>query len=275
MNTMKLGLERIGKGVNKNLPLILSVAAGIGVGITMIITYKKSPKIHEKIENFKDAYDEVKDGTLTEKAAVVAEGAKDLAPDVLPVAIAATGTVLAIAGAQKENTKRQVALLSGLAITQADNKLLKEKIRDVVGEKKADEISGEVTQEKINRTYNEDYLIFADADPGKTTVFYDPWSDRYFRSTVEKVKAAFADYISELQNENSKSLNDLYDHLLLDNTTAGNYFGFRKDDMKYWHVDDIVRFSAGKVRGQDIPCLEMVYSPEPMRDIFGEPIFSC
>lgn len=282
MSTFKLGLEAISKSARRNKPGILAGIAVAGVIIEAITLYRKAPKIQKIISVKKEEYKEAKEsGDFKEKALVLAEGAKELAPEVIPPALVIGGTIFCIIGSHKEHMRREAALMSMLAVSQTDLKLYKDKIKEMVGQRKSELIDGEVAQEHFDRhpvpkEFDDEFLTYADATDQRTVIFYDPWSDRYFRSSIEDVKEAFRNVISDLRYQDSVSLNDLYEYLGMDPTIAGKFFGFFSEHYggtSYWHVDDIVRFAAGTVRGGDIPCLELKYEPLANKDTFGEPVF--
>ena len=183
MNYLTKGFDEISRGVKKHLPLILSCIAGGCAVATPIIVYKKKDDISEAFDDFKKAWEEA-EGAKEKALVIIDEGAKVAKEVALPAATTVT-TVVCIAGAQHENTRRIGILGAGLLASQAENKGLKETAKEVLGKKKAKDIEEKYAEKKYADVDENNCQMYDDADIDRDCIFIEDnseitWRDNYY-----------------------------------------------------------------------------------------------
>lgn len=158
-----------------------------------------------------------------------------------------------------ESVKRLNAATMAYAISDRAYKELSEETKEVLGEKKAQDIHDQISKKKIddNPLTSEDMVI----DTGNgSTLCYDTISGRYFYSDIEILRRAENDLNRILRSDMYLSLNDLYSAIGLAGVKLGEDLG--------WNIDKgYLDFRFSSMLTQDgRPCLVLDYSVGP---IFG------
>ena len=76
--------------------------------------------------------------------------------------------------------------------------------------------------------------LTSDEACGDPVLFYDEWSHRYFKSTIEQVITAQYHINRNFVLRGYVTLNELYDFLGLEPTDYGNTVGWAVEDELYW-----------------------------------------
>ena len=193
------------KSISAHSPEILT---GIGIGgmiTTVVLAVKATPKALEKIEEKK-----------------VEEGVDKLKPvDVvkatwkcyIPAAVTGVTSTVCLIGANSVHARRNAALATAYKISETALTEYREKVTEVVGEKKEKTIKEQVDKERVEKNPASSQQVLV---TGKgSTLCYDYWSDRYFYSDIDSIKRAENALNKSMLHDicGSKSLNDFYEEI--------------------------------------------------------------
>lgn len=220
----------------------LWVGLGIaGMTTSTVLAVKATPKASRKITNVI----EIKNEELLDTAVAEQKGSyvpidKLPATDVLklcwkdyaPAAITGVASIVCIIGGTRINLRRNAALVTAVKLSEVTIKDLqnyKNKVVETIGEEKSDEIEAKVDKEHVDRAVAENPTINIDSTfvSGHGSILYlDNIGGQWFRSDRESVREAINSLNFKMNNENSVSLNELYDLLGIPNTIAGGKLGW-------------------------------------------------
>lgn len=232
--------------VSKYSPELLIGVGIFGMLTTTVMAVKATPKAIRLIDEAKE-----EKGEELSKLEVVKASAVVYIPPVV-TAVASTACII---GASKINYKRNAALATAYAISEAALTEYKDKVIETIGEKKELEIQNAIDKDRIDRnpvSQNEVFLT----EKGNTLCF-DLTSGRYFRSDIDKIKNAIQDLNFQMMDDMWVSLNDFYSAIGLRETSIGDELG--------WSVSDGLikpRFSS-QLADDGTPCLVIKYNVKP------------
>lgn len=264
---MKLGqiVEKGAKFFDSHQREIMLGAAIAGTIVTGVLSWRAGIKVDKIISEQKEKLEANEEDMLNEGAddAQIEEMRKDNTIEtikrVVPVAslpvLAGTSTIIAVVCGYKA-ASTQIATLSTL-YSLADKALTDhmDKAKEVIGEKKTQEITDLVNADKVKNN-----------PPGKNEVFitgkgetlcYDDYSGRYFKSDAESIRKAVNDINAQLRDDYFVSLNEFYALLGLSNVKLGDDIGFAMEDS-YLNLS----FSA-TLTDDNVPCLVLNYDVSP------------
>ena len=174
-----------------------------------------------------------------------------------------TASLVCIFGSNHINKKRIASLAGAYLMSETALKEYKEKAKEVVGVKKAQEISDEIIQDKVNNNPpNPEAVANADTPAMRNVVdlslWYDVVSDRYFYSNADQIRRAELEAQKMLNKNGFVSINDIYAILGLRDIPIGNDIGWQKDRNK-----DVVLVIGGALddNGQPIGTMDMDVHP--------------
>ena len=235
--------------VKRNATTILTTVGAVGVVVTSVMAVKATPKALRLLEDAKREKGE----DLT-KLEVIATAA----PVYIPSVLVGTATIACVFGANVLNKKQQAAMMSAYALLDQSYKDYKKKVDELYGEGSNKEVEHEIVKDK----YDESDLSIDDED-GKE-LFYDAFSERYFRSTMADVLEAEYEINHILAQDCGVYLNEFYDQLGLDEVDYGDYLGWSTFELveTYWYC--WVEFEHEKVTmddGLECTIIHMVKEP--------------
>lgn len=202
----------------KNGSVIMIVLAG-AASITGVVTaVYATPKAVILLDKRKEELDE-------EKLDAV-ETVKTVWKLYLPTAAAEVACLTFLGCAITNNHKHTAALSTAYAISENAFREYRDKVIETIGEKKEKEIRDKIAQDKVR-----DYPpVCIDAPRNMTDQYcYDLLSDRYFWSTVEKIKKAQNDLNDSMIRSGVGGytyLNDFYEAIGLRGTKFGESAGW-------------------------------------------------
>ncbi len=223
---------KAGLYLKKNAPTILTCVGAVGVVATAVTAVKATPKVVKLLEA-----NEAEKGKELTKMEVV----QTAWPHYIPAAVIGTASIACIFGANVLNQRKQAALMSAYALLDSSYKTYKNKVEEMYGNSVNDEIRGEIAKDK----YAEEE-IDADEDDGKK-LFYDEFSQRYYRATTETVLRAEYEINKALNECGGAYLNDYYDLLGIDRVDYGDYLGWSSAQMYEMYWDSWLHFRKTKV----------------------------
>ena len=257
-------LATIQKFTTKNAPTILTVMGAVGTVAAVIlsseaaikakkdiaiaehekkqdqyadyISAKSMVQLGESIDNICEALtrteEEVKDILVpplstSEKAVIYAKA-------YAPTAIMTTASLFCIFGSNKISKARIAALASAYIASESNLKEYKDKVLEIAGKKKKQEIEDTIVQDKV---LNNPPTAANTLPPSMTnqidlSLWYDVTSDRYFYSNADIIRKAEIEAQSMLNENGFVSLNDIYSMIGIKEIPLGNDIGweYRKND---------------------------------------------
>lgn len=194
--------------IKKNSPTILSILACAGVVSTTVLAIKAVPKAQDRqliaLSKKEQKYDTchydnepVKFNTtqLTKKEAIIAS-----IPAYIPTAVSAAATMACILGANALNKKAQASLMSAYMLANQHFNEYRKAAKEVYGEDADRKIKERIA---IDNFEKKSCIVtggfvhsgpFTDGpaleDNDEQFLFYEPYTKRYFWSTVRRVQEA-------------------------------------------------------------------------------------
>lgn len=247
MNQM---LRKTQKVVTRNAPIILSSVSVVGVASTAILAAKATPKALRLLEQAKEEKNE--ELTTFEKVLTVA-------PAYIPATLVGVATVACIFGAHVLNKKQQAALASAYALLNSSYNEYKEKVKELHGDDGELEIRSELAKDKAREQEVQH------EDDGKN-LFYDEYSQRFFRATNETVLRAEYELNKEVNTNFYATINEFYDMLGLERTDGGDAIGWSSAQMYEMYWNDWIEFWHEKAETDDGVGFYILHYSEPFPD---------
>ena len=235
-------------GLRKNSPQILVGIGIVGMAASVFLMADARPKALEII----DREERKKGSRLTKK-----EAAKATWKCYIPVALTWTTSAACVASGVNITLRRQAAIGAAYAVSEAARINYRDKVVDVVGKKKEEEIRDAIAKDTIaNRPLLDGTEVF-DTGLGKTLCF-DAWCGRYCLCDIEAIRRAANTIWSQILNEGSARLNDFYYELKLPESRSGDVLGW---DTR---CDRFDLYFSSQLAGQDsTPCLVFDFTHYP------------
>ena len=243
-------LHNTGVFLKRNAPTILTSIGGIGVVATSILAVKATPKAMRLIEKA----EKEKGDELTKLEIAVNAG-----PAYIPAAVTGLTTIACIFGANALNKRQQAALMSAYALINNSYKEYKNKVKELYGKEIEKKIRTEVAKDRFEdeESYHE--------DDGKQ-LFYDEYSNRYFRATNETVLRAEYEINRILVEDCYATLNEYYDLLDIPKVDYGDYVGWSSAQMFEMYWSSWINFHHEKVEMDDGLECYIISVTEPLVD---------
>lgn len=240
-------LKTAQKGLSKHSPKILTGLGIAGMGTTVVLAVKATPKAMQLIEE-KKREEKVDD---LSPAVIIKTAYKPYIPAVI---LGVTSTICLI-GANTVSTRRTAALATVYKVTENTLNEYKDKITEIVGEEKAKEIKQTVINEKHG------------LQPAAMTqvVLSDDNEVRIIDNSTGQEKVVNYNRIKEVENEINSMLiddgyastGDYYDLMGLESTSLGSKLGWRVENGKL----RLETYPAVNKKG--LPVLIVDFSIEP------------
>lgn len=214
-------IKSAGAAAAKHSPELLT-AFGIANMLTgVVLAVRATPKAIDIIR----AEEEEKGKPLT-KAEVVAAAWK---PYISSAAFCTVAVICFIASNAVSNN-RCAALTAAYTLSETALREYSDEVREVVGDKKEQEIHTKAIQKKIDKNpVKEEILSDGEAlicPDGERTLCYDAFAGRYFCSNRTKIDKAVNDINRMILTDDFASLNDFYDIIGLERTKMGDLLGW-------------------------------------------------
>lgn len=268
MNTgiFKNGIDKIGSFVIKNQSTIFTVA-GVGCIVSIpFVTVKPTIKALELIDEAADIkLDEegrISEGLgirsihdnlsiLTTKEVIFATW-KCYIPTFVMTGLA----IGCFVAAHRSDSLQKAALASAYSLVEKTYDKYKDKVVEVIGEEKNNEIKEQIAKEELQSSDAEQIIPIGNGEH----LCYDGISGRYFKSDIETVREAINDFNYILNNDFYQDLNDWYIRLGLPQIQLGDMMGWNSDK----HLD--ITFTS-TIAANGEPCIVLDYSdglPTPL-----------
>lgn len=177
----------------------------------------------------------------------------------VPAAVTGTVSIACLIGASSINARRNTALAAAYKLSETALTEYREKVVETIGERKEETIRDAIAKDKIekNPVEKRDVII---TGKGKT-LCYDPLSDRYFESDIDKIKRAANELNSRMFDEMYISLNEFYSEIGLREIGIGSDVG--------WNInngDKVDLYFSAQLTEDETPCLVIEFNIPPKYD---------
>lgn len=207
------------KKLKKNLPTILSVAAGFGV-------------IFTGISSARDTIKAQKESTTVGKVA-----------SYIPTVAIAGGTIACIIGSNRISKKQYASLFAAYTLLENEYQKYKKGVKEILGEEAHQKVVEHIVKSDCNPpdiwTANfigeiQELIPSNLTDPDQLRTFYDLRSCRYFESTLARVIQAEYYLNRDMNLGRFITLNDMYAYFGLEGIPGGDDVGYDVCDEYYW-----------------------------------------
>jgi hypothetical protein len=176
--------------------------------------------------------------------------------------IPAAGTLVitgaSIICANRIGTRRAAALAAAYGTLDKTFKEYKEKVIEKIGDQKEHDVRAAVAQDRINENPPQTAQIIV-TETGNV-LCRDSLTDRYFRSSLERIRKAQNDVNAEVYNNMYASLSDFYIGIGLPPTSLSDELGWNTDKPCELYFVGAITPETGE------PCIDIQYSVSPVRN---------
>lgn len=168
-----------------------------------------------------------------------------------PTAIMTAASIFCIFGGNHISRQRIASLAGAYILKEAAFDEYKQKAEEIIGKKKANDISDEIIQQHINQNPPSDANTLQTnlANPVQLSLWYDETSNRYFYSNAEYIRRAELEGNRMLDKNGFVGINDIYSLLGIEEIPLGDDMGWQKD------INGEVIIEIGSaLLGPDVPC---------------------
>lgn len=264
MKCMKNGLKQTKNWASKNKAGILTTSSVTLELLAVLSAIQESPNAKLKIDEVRDSIEERKKTEAISKPTIAWEYTKNVAPCFWKTALFTASSIACTIGSYKVSSGKIAAFSTALALSEDRYSTYRKKMREIVGEKKDDEVKAEVAKEMMEKTANKTDIskeeFIAENAEGGGMLFYDAWSGRYFRSDVDTIRKTESILNRRLYIENFITLNEFYSEIGLKNTRMGEDTG--------WSTETEIDFdmSGTTMAPNNEPCIMLDYILSPKFD---------
>lgn len=253
-SSIRINFKALAKNISifarKHSPEILTGLGVVGMIATTVTAVTATPKALELINENKD-----ENGYISKKDTI-----KVAWKQYIPSSLIGIASIACIVGSNKVSLHRSALLAAACSISEEKLKEYKNKVVDVLGEKKEKEdVYESIIQDKIDESPT------PTCEPKKSDdiLFYDVWSGRYFYSDRNKVDRAVNELNSIFLQADQVCLNDFYDSINLDRNQFGYICGWNRQTTKLIEI----RYSSHIAKDGN-PCLAVDFfqDPTPLMD---------
>ena len=243
--------------LKKNASAMLAVVSCIGVVATGVLSARAAPKANKMLDDAKSK----KGADLTP-----VEKVETVALTYLPAVLTGGATILCVLSAQIINQHHQASLASAYALADQSYKEYRKKLKELYGEETDQKIIEAIAVERAEKTYISASYLCGDCDlsiddsTGKEIWFYEEYSKRFFKATIERVQSAEYHLNRNYILRGDACLNEFYSFLGLKPIDDGNdMIWIPTDEGEYW-----IEFNHLKSKtkdGTEFYIIEMPFAP--------------
>jgi hypothetical protein len=234
-----------GKGIKHNSPVILSVAAGVGVIATAYLTAHASYQAALMIKAKEDVT-----GTLSDPKERAKERAQLVWRLFVPSAISIVTTIGAIAGANRVGSKKTLAATTALAFSERAYSEYRDKVVQEYGARKDQAIRDQVISDQVKSTApSQEVLVTGPGD----ILCCELLTMRYFKCDMETLRKSVNNINAKMLTHDYQTLNDFYYMIGLAYTSESGRLG--------WESSKLMELSFSTALTEDgRPCITFEYN---------------
>lgn len=250
-----------------------------GIGVSMMIAavplaIAATIASYKKVEEKKtEIADEIKQANNDDESAVDMDSIEVPTKEIVKVSwkyyipsVAAMGVgAFCAISSTKEGLKRTAAMAAAYQLTESALNEYKNKTREVIGDKKSDEIEQKIMKDRMELMTDDDGHIvnIYDTRDG-ATLCYDYWGGRYFYSDIDYIRSQINNVnqcmLKEAQAfEGYATLNDVYNAIGL--PPAGSC----EDLVWRLNVEGLIELKPYSILVDDKPCWVLNFVKAPSR----------
>lgn len=220
ITTAKTAIKAAANTIGKNAPIILTGVTVIGTITSIVLSAKATANAVELVEEKKkeEGKEELSKGEIVET----------VWREYIPVAVAATTTIVCSVAACSINAKRQAALVSAYTLAKDALKDYKDANVKANGLRAHQNAVSEQEQQNLAKAPITSNNII-DTGNGQS-LCKDALSGQYFYSSRDAIEKAFNELNAILLRECRVGLNEWYDLLGIGHTELGDHFAWDIDD---------------------------------------------
>lgn len=176
----------------------------------------------------------------------------------IPVVVATAVSIPCIIASSNVYSRRNMALAAAYTLSETALTEYKEKTKELIGEKKEKEITELISKDQVSNKPSTNVILTGNGD----SLFYDPASGRYFRSSWNKILKAANEINARALTDpfGTTTLSEWYHSIGLDDTDISNTMGWSIMDGK----DGLIDISLNStITPEDEPCGAIYYNTQP------------
>jgi len=256
---LSVAKETVESFVEENATTLLTAAGVIGTVGTAVLAGRGGFKAAEILRDLNDekkieALKEDPTADTPKDMLTAREKALLLWPYVLPPVVVGATTIGCIIFAHRMSAQKITALVAAYGIADKRFEEYRAKVHEHLTGPKKDKIETDVAQQRVNNTPGSDRIVIVDG--GEDVLCFDTATDRYFKSSPEKIRRAVNATNAEILNHGGANAAYFYSELELAPTQWGNECG--------WGIGEQmdVRFDYVEAKGNR-PCLSITFEKMP------------
>ena len=238
--------------LKENSTTILTAAGVVGTVTTGVLAGRAGFKAARIIQNETDAINATA-GTNVKVEQLELKGQIKLVwPQFIPPVAAGTATIAAIILANRLSAKEAAVLAAAYGVSKKELEEYKAKIAEKLSPTKAGQVKDEIAQDRVNE-HEPPSTIIVMADE---VLCYDKPTDRYFKSTMDKIRKAELAVNTEIHRYGYAKASHFYSELEMEPTTWTSNTG--------WNREIEVEISHALTK-DDRPCITITFDhfPDP------------
>lgn len=234
-------LARAERLVADNSPQILTALGVAGTVATAVLTGKAAYK-HANHMSEQDPHMPLK------------EEVRRVWTFYIPAAATGAATVTFIILANRIGTRRAAALATAYVVSERAFQEYRDQVRTKFGDLKEQSVRDDLAQRQVHEHPVESRQVIITG--GGNALCYEPFTDRYFDSSMEELKKAMNDLNYRLNIDGYASLSDFYDLIGLPHTAYSDDVG--------WNSDKLLELEISSVLATDgRPAISFTYQVDP------------
>lgn len=235
-------IKKTQEAVVENSSAILTAVGVVGTAGTAVLTARATYKASEILFSQDE---DAADIPTTDKIRLVW-------PHYVPPVALGTLTIAAIIMANRMSTSRAAALAAAYGVKEKAFQEYKDKAAEKLGLKKQEEVREEIAQDRVNQNPPGNLIIVGTGE----VLCYDVLTDRYFQSTVEKIRQAEVAVNLEITQNDEVSLSRFYEEIGLKVTPYSETVG--------WNANRTCQVQFTTVMTDDNrPCIAVDFAQYP------------
>lgn len=247
--------RRASKLAIDNSPTILTTMGVVGAITTAYLAGKASFQASDIIR-LKEADDDNRGVVLGDPKEILKDRIQLVWRLYIPSMAMGAATVTCIIGANRVGARRAAGLAAAYTITEKTLEEYRAKVVEKLGARKEEAVRDEIAQDRVNTTYVDDVEVLG-LEEGE--LCYDLFSDRYFKNSVEGIRAAENELNHTLIHNGYATLSQFYDSIGLPQPPFSEQIGWNSDRLLDVHISTTLAHGVK-------PCLTMSFRTDPFPD---------
>ncbi len=205
--------------LKSNAPTIFTGVSVVGTVSTAVLAARAGYKAHAII-----SADEAVGGTAGDRKQRIRERAKLTWKLYIPAVSSGVVTTVAIVGANKISAQRTAAAVTAYSLTETAFSEYKDQVIQTVTKNKEQAIRDQVATDRVAKSVPPPGTVIVDGSGD--VLCCELHTQRYFMSTMEKLRRALNDVNLSINNDRYVPLDELYDALDLPYTSTSKHLGW-------------------------------------------------